>query len=120
MGNLFKRYPSIDMQPVLCYICHMIRDHEEFTLAYVLHTILKTMYGWTDIDLAHLQSDQLDLLAAGTTLLCEGKQANAVKKNIKALESLVSTFWSADSNIAARLMTHVAYSIQFVMQVYDC
>jgi len=26
MGNLFKRYPSIDIEPILCYICHMIRD----------------------------------------------------------------------------------------------
>jgi hypothetical protein len=54
MGNLFKRYPQIDMQPFLSYICHMIRDNEQFTLAYVMHTVLKTMYGWTDIDLAHL------------------------------------------------------------------
>ena len=73
MGNLFKRYPGIDIQPILFYICHMIRDENQFTLSYVVHNILKTMYVWEDIVVDYLKADQLDQLAAGYMLLCEGR-----------------------------------------------
>jgi len=60
MGQLFKKYPGVDVQPILCYICHMIRDENQFTLAYVIFVVLKTMYGWSDIVVDLLKSDQLD------------------------------------------------------------
>lgn len=60
------------------------------------------MYGWTDIVVDQLNADQLDQLAAGYMLLCE--KENAVKKNVKALESLVQLFWHTPEFIAFRLM----------------
>jgi len=38
----------------------MIRDENQFTLAYVIFVVLKTMYGWSDIVVDLLKADQLD------------------------------------------------------------
>jgi hypothetical protein len=98
----------------------MIRDSQQFTMAFVMQQILKSMYGWAGIDINHLESSQIDLLAAGNLLLCEGKQAGPVKKSIKALESLIQLFWGTTEHLAFRLMGQVAFSAQHIMQAYEC
>lgn len=91
-GSFFKRYPNVDITPIFTYLIHMIRDEQQFTLAFVLHTIIKTMFGWQDIPVHLLKADQLELLASGDALLTEGTQ-NGLKKNLKAMESLEKLFW---------------------------
>jgi hypothetical protein len=43
-------------------------------------------------------------------LLCEGRQV-AVKKNVRALESLVTLFWNTPDMIGFRLMGQLAQTI---------
>jgi hypothetical protein len=52
-------------------------------------------------------------------LLCEGGHS-AAKKNVKALESLVTLFWQNKNQLGFRLMGQLAQAIQFVMRSYEC
>lgn len=57
MGSFFKRNPTVDVKPLLVYLCHMMRDEQQFTLAYVLHTVIKTMFGWQDVPVDQIKAD---------------------------------------------------------------
>lgn len=46
IGSLFKRYQQIDMFGVLSYLCNKMRDDKAFTLAYVLQSVVKGLFGW--------------------------------------------------------------------------
>jgi hypothetical protein len=55
LGNWFRRNESVDVTGVLTFICHRMRDSKDFKLAYVLHTIIKTVFGWKDLEVELLK-----------------------------------------------------------------
>lgn len=119
MGGFFNRIPTTDIQPILSYIVNASRDHNQFPLGYVVHLLLRTMSGWHDFVVDQLKASQLDQLAAGYALLCEGRQ-ESLNKNVKALEALLTLFWSSDEQIGFRLMGQLAASAQWVARRFDC
>jgi len=48
MSNFLRRRPTVDMKPIFSYFCHIIRDEKQFTLAYAIHSVIKSLFGWSD------------------------------------------------------------------------
>ena len=114
-GLFFKRTPAVDLRGLLLYLVRRMRDDKAYTLAYVVHSLVKTLFGWQDLSVDQLRADQLPQLAAGYVLLVEGRQ-QAQKKNLKAVESLEKVFWPEQDEfkIAFSLVEQLAQMAQFV------
>lgn len=39
------------MTGLLTFLVHKLRDEDAFTLAYMLHTIIAKMFGWSDLEI---------------------------------------------------------------------
>jgi hypothetical protein len=67
----FKNFSNVDLIPLISYILNRLKQGDNYQEAFMLSTLLTTMFGFKDLEINILNEKQLLSLAGGIQLKLE-------------------------------------------------